>query len=202
MGSTREALIQPPRNRRQGARAGLLLEPGETLIGRIRTLTQRQAFDLQSILSAENAETYENRHQRGFILQLIGADAESHSQTLGRAKGVLWRRGGRTGGPQGSGTLGDQTPGTAHKINWLGLMGVCRDLGVCRGLTYVFCMYVMTELLSVLVGIKQWKHGVGEPVPGSVACLWGPFPHIGLLHPALIWRYVPALIVAWYAVFD
>ena len=34
---------------------------------------------------------HHQRGQRDFIWLLMGADAESQSQTLGRAQGVLWR---------------------------------------------------------------------------------------------------------------
>lgn len=40
-----------------------------------------------------------------------------------------------------------------------------------------------------------------EAVSDSVACLWDPFPTTGPPHPALVWWYVPRIIVAYYAMF-
>jgi hypothetical protein len=35
---------------------------------------------------------YYDCYQRGFIQQLIETDGKTHSQTLGRAGGLLWKR--------------------------------------------------------------------------------------------------------------
>lgn len=40
-----------------------------------------------------------------------------------------------------------------------------------------------------------------EAVSNSVACLWDPFPATGSPHPALVWWYVPRIIVAYYGMF-
>lgn len=40
-----------------------------------------------------------------------------------------------------------------------------------------------------------------EAVSDSVACLWDPFPATGSPHPALVWWYVPRIIVAYYGMF-
>lgn len=34
------------------------------------------------------------------------------------------------------------------------------------------------------------------------SCLWDPFPSTGLLFSALMWKYVPGFIVAWYVIFS
>lgn len=82
--------------------------------------------------------------------RLYSANAESPSQTLGGRWGVLprWRKDLRN-------QSGQQYPKiTAHRTNQLGLLGTQRDQGSCRDLPWVFCIYVMMELLSILVGFQ------------------------------------------------
>jgi hypothetical protein len=78
------------------------------------------------------------RYQRGFIQQLMGADTESHRQTLGGAqesrveeleKGLEE--------PEGSEMYQESR---VHRVNGPGLMGTCRDQGACLGLTKVLCI--------------------------------------------------------------
>lgn len=77
----------------------------------------------------------ENPHQRDlrdFIQQRMGAKAESHSQTLGRAQGVVVRRERKK---QRNQRGQKQQENRAHRTKWPGLMGVCRDQGICKECT-------------------------------------------------------------------
>lgn len=55
-------------------------------------------------------------HQSGFTHQLVEKDAETHSQTLGRAQRILWKEGLWE-------QRGQKHHKKTHKINLPGLMG-------------------------------------------------------------------------------
>lgn len=109
------------------------------------------------------------------------------SQTLGGRWGVLlrWRKDLRN-------QRGQQYPKiTAHRINRLGLLGTQRDQGPCRDLPWVFCIYVMMELLSILVGFQT----VGVwTVSGCFACLWDFLLLCWLVEP---WKDGVCLVLLW-----
>ena len=68
------------------------------------------------------------RDQKDFIQQLIGADAESYSETLGRAWESCEGREGRTGGARGVRTTVRTLP--TESTGW-DSVGACKDQGAC-----------------------------------------------------------------------
>lgn len=76
-------------------------------------------------------------------------------------------------------------------------MGDCRYQIAFSDLTFVLCLYVISEQLGALVGFST----VGTGVVSDSCLLWDPFAPTELPHPILIGWYAPHLIVACYAVF-
>lgn len=86
---------------------------------------------LKSVLGLETP--IKVSHQRDFIQQMTGEDAASHSQTLGGALGILYRRGGGLEEKREQRHLKNR----AHSISRSDLPGVCRGKGTCEGLALV-----------------------------------------------------------------
>lgn len=122
----------------------------------------------------------------------MGADAEFHSQIVGGAWGILWKRGGRIAGARGIKDtirmqpteptdwtqVGSETSGGMYESD-------LSPLNICYG-----CVAPCS---------------LGSPKSGSKGCPWifylplRPFFFpTGLPHPALVWEYVSGLIVACY----
>lgn len=102
------------------------------------------------------------------------------------------RRMGRKG-PRNQGDQGDHT-NTAYRVNWLGLMGDCRD----HGLTQVLCIYDMAERLGVLVGILT--AGVGAVLDscllvGALSSYW--VVSSSLDERVCAWSYCSLLCQVW-----
>lgn len=120
----------------------------------------------------------------------MGANTESHSQIWGRTREILQRRS-RTNCQAQRIKIYYKT--TDHKINWLGFIWVHKDEEVCMNLSKVLCISVMVVYLGVLV---EFVTVIVKSVSESFRSLWDPFPLNELLHPKLIWKYVPGLIVS------
>lgn len=67
-----------------------------------------------NILLYSQIRAYHYYYQRGFIQQLIGANAETHNHTLGRALRILRKRGKKDFRSQGS---QGHCKNKAHRIN-------------------------------------------------------------------------------------
>ena len=70
---------------------------------------------------------------------------------------------------------------------------------VCMDLSLAFWIYVMIVQVGVLVGLLTVKMRVFSD---SIACFSDPFPPTGLPYAALIWGYVPSLIINCYSLFN
>lgn len=128
----------------------------------------------------------------------MGADVETHMQTLGRALVTPRKRGRKDCMSQrGSG----HEENTAHRINWAGFTGAHRvgsaNHGVCMGLLgplHTCCGCLALDFCGTR---DSGSRGVSD----SFACHWDPFSPTGLLFPALIGGIVPNLIASWSAMF-
>lgn len=116
----------------------------------------------------------------------MGADAETHSPTLGKAQGVPRKR--RRKDYRSHGGQGHHWDAT-HSINSLGLTGAHRDSSDNQCLTIVICIYVMVGWLVVLVGLlisggRLW----------FFCLLWGSFLSCwicnSLCHVQLIYAWI------------
>lgn len=152
-----------------------------------------KTFGLWSVLPAECSRTtaWHNCHQRDFIHKLMWADAESHSQTLDIASGVLQRMGREEQrDKRGEG----HHKKTAHRINLLRFrqahryQGACMDLSVCYG-WIAWCSF-------------------GNPNSGNRGCIWlffllvGPFSSYRVVLSCLdvmvcAWPYGSLLCCVW-----
>ena len=68
-----------------------LAQPEIHLMGKAKPIT------INDTMLCLHTGVWYNCHLRGLIQQLTEAQAESHSQTLGRIQGILWKNQGRTG---------------------------------------------------------------------------------------------------------
>lgn len=116
----------------------------------------------------------------------MGAKAESRSQTLGRAQGVVMRRERKKQRTQRS---QKQQENKAHRTKWPGLMGVCRDQGICKecALGLLHICYDWEAWCSCETW--QWQRGLCLTI----------FPPIVLPCPMVMWWYVPGLFLTWYS---
>jgi hypothetical protein len=70
----------------------------------------------------------------------MGADAETHSQMVGRDRGILWKRGRKDWRSQRDQGHHKNMP---HRTNEQGLKWARRDQEACMGLTQILCVYDM-----------------------------------------------------------
>lgn len=105
-----------------------------------------------------------NHHQRGFIQQLMGTDAETYSQTLGGAQGIMSKReegqeGLRTPEGHGSQKQLSRVHRGSQKLKWqpwslhssvLGSLQKCwgcSACGFCGSASDFFCLFLPSQTL-------------------------------------------------------
>lgn len=63
-------------------------------------------------------------------------------------------------------------------------------------MTHILCILAIAQKLGVPLGFLRVEVGVGKGLSLTLDGLGDPFPLTGLPPPALMWRYMPGLIVA------